>query len=72
MIAQEMEIPLELIRRERDEWERKKRMLQITAQVARLEEDDESVKWFEREYLAAHARYQEACRSLITRGGKIC
>jgi hypothetical protein len=67
MIAQETEIPLELIRRERDEWERKKRILQIAAQVARLEEDDESVKWFEREYLAAHARYQEACRSLITR-----
>jgi hypothetical protein len=51
----------------RDEWERKRKRLEIAAQIARLEEDDESVTWFEREYLAAHARYQETCRSLKTR-----
>jgi protein subunit release factor A len=68
MKVQETETQLEPILRARDEWERKRKKLQIAAQVARLEEDDESVTWFEQEYLAAHAMYQEACRSLKTRG----
>lgn len=67
MRAYEVETRFDIMLREREEWQRKMKILRIAAQVARLEEDDESVKWFEREYLAAHARYEEACRSLNTR-----
>jgi hypothetical protein len=67
MKLQETETKLEPILRARQEWERKRKRLEIAAQVARLEEDDESVTWFEREYLAAHATYEEACRSWNTR-----
>ncbi len=67
MRAHEAETRFDILLREREEWQRQKKILQIAAQVARLEEDDENVRWFEREYLAAHARYEEACRSLNTR-----
>lgn len=67
MKVSETEAQLEPILRARDEWERKKKRLRIAAKVARLEEDDESIKWFELEYHTAHAIYEEACRSLKPR-----
>jgi hypothetical protein len=67
MKVQETETRLEPILRARDEWERQRKMLEIAAQVARLEEDDESIAWFEREYLTAHAIYEEACRACNTK-----
>lgn len=53
---------IKVLHGECDMWEQEMKKIQRAAQVARLEEDDDDVFWWQGKYLAAHKRY-EAARS---------
>ena len=49
---------------EYDTLKRKMKQLQIAAQVARLEENDDDVSWFEQEYVSTFGRCQKVRRAI--------